>query len=347
MSSTGRRFLCAVAAIACVALMGTARPSRPAPTPSPTASPTPAPINPSVMIYPFEVQGDLPSATGIQVAEIFAQQIQSQADINVLPLPAGVARANYLSNALKLSADYYVSGFLTPLGDGASLVQQIVSVQTGIQVFSRTAIIQNTSDAQAQAQVARTFIIAYSGRYSASVDQSDAQASPTPSVDNGSSVSLGGLGNLFGLLKHGNRTGQGSFAPPVKIADANKPTRVVIVPRVSGPNVSADTLTSATQALQATLSRAYRTQGSDLAIVDVAQSADRICGANRNATVAAGSLSQVHQSGFRGKTMSRFTLDVYTCFGATIFHTMQTAAGLQDAINATAAAYAAAHPSNS
>jgi hypothetical protein len=347
LSSTGRRFLCAVAAVACVALMGTARPPRPTPTPSPSASPTPAPVNPFVLIYPFEIQGDLPPATGFQVAQIFAQQIQSQPDINVLPLPAGVVRANYLSTAVKLGADYYVSGFLTPLGDGASLVQQIVSVQTGIQVFSRTAIIQNTGDAQAQAQLARTFIIAYSGRYAASVDESDAQATPTPSADNGSSVSLGGLGSLFGLFKHGGGTSHSSFAPPAQVADANKPTRVVIVPRVSGPNVSADTLTSATQALQATLSRAYRTQGSELAIVDVAQSADRICGANRNATVAAGSLSEVHQSGFRGKTTSTFTLDVYTCFGATLFHTTQTAAGLHDAINAATAAYASAHPSNS
>jgi len=340
LPSTGRRFLSTVATVAFVAFCGVAigGATPPAPSPTPAADVT----NPVVVVYPFEVQGDLPPATGTQLAQIFMHELQSQQDITVRPLPAGVVRANYLSNAIKLGADYYISGYFTPLGDSASLVQQLVSVQTGIQVFSQTAVIQNAGDAQAQASAARARIIYLSGRDFASVDQSDAaDASPTPSSDNGSSI---GIGNLFGLLKHdkGNARGSG----PAKIADVAKPSRIAIVPRVMG-GVSAQTLAAATQQLQALLGRAYHTQYSNLETTNVAKSADAMCGTNRNATVVAGSVSQSRRGGFRPKTISTFVLTTYTCFGVPLYSTTQSADNLNDAIAAAVTAYVAKHPQNS
>jgi TolB-like protein len=345
LSSTGRRLFCAIAAVACVALMGAARPSRPAPTPVPTAIPTPAPLVPVLVVYPFEVQGGLQAATGTQVAQIITQQIQSQPKIQADPVPVAVPRTDYLINARELNADYYVSGYLTPMGDGASLLLQLVSVQTGIQVWSHTAIIQNTDDAQAQGDLTRQAVLVISGVDQTSVDQSDsAQATPTPSADNGSSFNLGGLKNLFGLLKHGKAAPNVSYAPPAQVADANKPARVIIAMRVSGSGIPGDVLTSATQTMVRSLSRAYRVRNSDLAVTDVASSTNAICGSHRDATIAAGSLAQTHD---RGRTVSTFSLDIYACFGASIFHVDKTADSLQDAINAAAAAYASAHASNS
>ena len=77
---------------------------------------------------------------------------------------------------------------------------------------------------------------------------------------------------------------------------------------------------------------------------NVQQSADTICVTNRDNTVATGTLAQ---SSDHRKTAYQFDLFVYTCFGATLGHQTGKASSIKNAVAASVAAYATAHPDNS
>jgi len=84
-------------------------PSTPAPTPTPYAVPTPA--IPVLIIYPFQVNGDADKKAGQKLASLFLAQMAGQGGIVVKPISTqGVARSDYLSDALKNGADYYPYG---------------------------------------------------------------------------------------------------------------------------------------------------------------------------------------------------------------------------------------------
>ena len=128
------------------------------------------------------------------------------------------------------------------------------------------------------------------------------------------------------------------------VAAANKPSRIVIVARVSGSDYGASAFTAATQALSSTLNRSFKVQSATAQSKDLASTASDVCGTNRNATIAGGTLSQVHS----GKNMqASFTLRVYTCFGAVLYEGTATSGSVNDAINNVVNAYATAHPQNS
>ncbi|HLJ73808.1 MAG TPA: hypothetical protein VKU62_04440, partial [Thermoanaerobaculia bacterium] len=129
--SAARRLLGLMLVFASIALVSAA-PSTAAPTatpsPSPrgsaTAKPLPAatafvPNGPEVIIYPFEAEQGLTPQVGLQVAQIFVQQFDASGGVIVLPVAQGVKREDYLKHARDVHADYYISGYLTPIGNGA------------------------------------------------------------------------------------------------------------------------------------------------------------------------------------------------------------------------------------
>src|SRR5947209_16837435 len=108
------------------------------PTPAPTPAVTPTPALPVLIIYPFQVNGDADKTSGAKLAALFAGQMQTAGGLAIKPLATtvGIARADYLTNAIKSGADYYVSGYLTPLGDEVALVEQVVSTSSGAIVWA-------------------------------------------------------------------------------------------------------------------------------------------------------------------------------------------------------------------
>ncbi len=332
------RPLAALVLAASVALVAAApaKPSHPSPTPSPspTAKPAPPAAAPTVMVFPFDVDSELPAKSGQQVAQIFDQQIQQAGGVTVLPAPAGTQRTDFGKVAQKANADFYVSGFLTAVGDGAAMVLQVVSADSGVMVFSHTAQVTSAEQASAEALTAREVILARSGLLQ-SPDQAPQKATPEPSPsDNGGNYNLS---NFFGIFKHH------SSGPPV-VAAADKPSRVVLVARVTGTGFSTSNLASATQTLWTTLNRSFKTQGSNAAANDLATTASDVCGSNRNATIAGGTLAQQHN----GKaTQAAFTLRIYTCFGAVLYEGTATAGSVNEAITSAVTAYATSHPQNS
>lgn len=313
---------------------------RATPTPLTLTTPTPAPtapsIRPAVIVYPFDIGSDMPKGASQQIATIFDQQLTAAGGIVVITPSAGVARAQYLTSAAANHADYYISGFLTAVGDSAALTTQLVSVRTGIMLRSTTVSISSASDAAAQALAARDLMFADSGVAQANID-TGAQATPTPSSDNGASVSLNNAGSFLGLFHH-SRAAAATPGPTVK------PARVAVVARVDG-NVDPSALTVATNHLNEALSHNFTTREGAVDSKGVAAQANAVCGNHRDATIVAGSVAQTPRRGFRHET-DTFHLSVYTCFGAPLYEGSSDGSSVEGAIDAAVHDYVTAHPLN-
>jgi len=327
------------AACAAVALMGARPTPKPAPTPTPAPAPTatPRPAIPMLVVFPFQTSSDLKAGTGARAAALFAQQMNGAGGIDALTGPATVQRADYLSYARKLQADYYLMGYMTPLGQGVSLVEQLVSTQSGTLVYGQTAQINSFDDASAQAIQIHGAVMAMeqseAERYAA--DQASSTTTPAPSSQ--ANISKG-FSDIAGLFKH--------HAATPKPAAAPKPEKGVFVVRASGTVPAAD-LARATTVLYSALNAHFNAHLTSVTPVDMAKQADGICGSSRDNSIAAGSLSAVTtRHGLGARTVWTFKLAMYTCFGAKLVETPGTGDTLDNAVRAAVDAYAAAHPQN-
>ena len=328
-----------------VALLA-ATPVAPASTPTPLPLLTPAPAatagigTPVVLVYPFDVQGGLDQKIGAAMAQITGQAMSAPGGVTVLPVPTGVTRANFLANAKAFKADYYISGYVTPVGEIAAVVIQLVAVDSGIIIYSQTAQVATVGDVASQALVERDAILvnAHPGNRQ---NVSTANETPAPTSTNGANMKIGGLSGIVDSVfgKHGKPTPKPGATPVVK------PQRGVIVARVTGGTEIAGDLTNATSYLYTALNHYYNAQMTGVT-QNVVQSADAICGTNRNNTIATGSLAETKSGGHHPKVQVAFTLSVYTCFGAQLAQQIGTADNINAAINAAVNAYATAHPDN-
>jgi hypothetical protein len=296
---------------------------------------------PEVLVYPFDVQAGIDARIGMAIAQILAQEMTAAGGINVPPVPRGVKRADFLDNARASHADFYISGYVTPVGDSAAVVEQVVSVDSGVILFSQTAQVSSVADVASQSLLARSQILAFVNRGSEQVE-TQASATPAPaSTTNGAKVPINGIDNIVGsVFKHkGAGPSPKASAPPV-----SKPSRGVIVAPVaaSGTIAPAD-LSDALRELYFAMNRHFSTQMTSVT-ADVSQSADAICGSNRDNTIATGTLEET--PAHHGHQVV-FTLRVYTCFGATLEHEVGKGNSIKTAVDAAATAYATAHPDNS
>ncbi|HVN68847.1 MAG TPA: hypothetical protein VMU38_04220 [Candidatus Binatia bacterium] len=334
---TSLRRLCGLALICASLFFATA--VAPAPTPTPPPAPTPAPPalsqQPVVMIYPFDVQTGADARIGQAIAQILGQEMSAAGGITVPPVPQGVKRADFLENARAAHADFYISGYVTPVGDSAAVVEQVVSVDSGVILFSQTAQVTSVADVASQSLLARSEILTFLGRGTQNVG-AQASNSPAPSSTNGAQVPIQGIGSIVNsVFKHKG----GKTPTPAPVV---KPSRGVIVAPVtaSGSVVPAD-LSNAGHELYFALNGYYNAQLTAVT-TPVATSAETICGENRNNSIATGTLAE----NGRGKTAFTFTLTLYTCFGAVLGRQSGTGPSIKSAVDAAAAAYAKAHPDN-
>lgn len=258
--------------------------------------------------------------------------------VNVLPIPQNVARANYQTYARQQRAEFYISGYVTPIGETASVVEQLVGVNDGIVLFSQTAQINSVADVASQALQARSFIIAYANRGTQTI-QSTSSNTPAPAVTNGAQVKLRGITGIVDSVFHHR-----SAATPTPMPASAKPARGVIIAAISpSGNVPAADLTNATNELYFAMVRRFNASITALK-GNVATSADAICGTHRNNTIATGTLAENIPK--RGREVD-FTLTVYTCFGAVLDTRTGKGESIKAAVDAAVSAYALAHPENS
>ena len=132
---------------------------------------------PSVVVYPLIPNGTgLGTDAGPRIAITIATQISQLGGVEVKPAPPGIEQRDFLIQARQLGVDFYVTGYVTPLGGEASVVEQLVSAKSGAIVWSNTAQLSTYGDAVGQASLIRTAILSYAARAVASLQP----VGPTP-----------------------------------------------------------------------------------------------------------------------------------------------------------------------
>lgn len=210
---------------------------------------TPSGPPPVVVVYPLTVGGDTEREAGGRIGVLYATRLAELGGITVKPPTPGTARAQFLERARGQSADYYVTGFLTPLGNDVSVVNQIVSTASGIVVWSDTVQIRTYAEAAGQAELIRAAILRHAGRSLAALD---AVAAPTgapsaqPSGKNDS--------NISGLFRGRKRPGPNSSAPTPSGQTPGAPTSAqpkavaaTAQPKAAAATTQPKTVTATTQ----------------------------------------------------------------------------------------------------
>ncbi|HEY5425645.1 MAG TPA: hypothetical protein VIJ77_03760 [Candidatus Tumulicola sp.] len=313
------------------------------PTPAPTLSPKPAPAatpfagTVSVLIYPFDVQTGVDPKIGMAIAQILAQEMTAAGGLSVMAVPSGIKRPDFLRNAHEQNADFYISGYVTPVGESAAVVEQVVSVESGVILFSQTAQVQSVADVASQSLQARAQILAFVNRSTQNI-AAQSTRTPEPTSTNGANVKIGGISSIVDSVFH--HKGAATPAP----TPAVKPDRGMIVAPVtaSGSAPSSD-VHNATNELFFAMQRHYAVALTGVT-TSVAQSASAICGEKRNNTIASGTLAETAPA--HGRPEVTFTLSIYTCFGAVLERAVGKGDSFKHAIDAAVTTYAGAHPNN-
>ncbi len=159
------------------------------------ASPPPSFYSkPNVIVFPFISNGSsVDREASSRLATIIATSMANTGLVTVTPPPPGTDRKDYLNVARTNRSDYYVSGFISPLGNGVSIVEQVVSTATGIVVYSQSTQLNTYNDAAGQGDDLATFVSRHANRGLAAIGTPPPAVSPTPSASNGPEANLGKL----------------------------------------------------------------------------------------------------------------------------------------------------------
>jgi hypothetical protein len=166
---------------------------------------------PSVVVYPLTVSGgnDPGGELGSNIAVLISNKLADLGGLVVKPYVPGTARAQYLDAAIKQGADYYVTGYLTPVGGDVSMIVQVVSTNSGSVVFSTTAIARTYADAVGQADVVRQAILRHAGRAYAAIDA----PAPAPTATKADLTDNGNVDLTKALGRHKRGGAPASPAP--------------------------------------------------------------------------------------------------------------------------------------
>lgn len=151
---------------------------------------------PRVVVYPLTVNGDAQQDAGDRLAVLFAQQM-SENGVEVVPPVPGTQRSDFLKAARKLNCDYYVTGFITPLGAEVTVVEQVVSTTSGTVVASNSAELLTYADASGQGALLASLVRRHAERALAPLNDTNAAAATPEPKQSGPETSLSKLGNIF------------------------------------------------------------------------------------------------------------------------------------------------------
>ena len=166
------------------------------------AAPPPSDL-PSVVVFPLTATASLDRETNARIVMLLGEQIAEGGQVRVLPADPEVTRPDYLSSARKAGAQFYVTGFLTPLGSGASIVEQLVSTQSGVIIFSNSGQLQTYRDASGQGDILRAAIVHSSATHGYTSFAPDQQPKGAASAAPGHGTSTTAPeANVGGLFRH-------------------------------------------------------------------------------------------------------------------------------------------------
>jgi TolB-like protein len=149
---------------------------------------------PTVIVYPFSANtSTVDREASSRLATIIATGMANSGKVFVTPPPPGTERKDFLSVARANHADYYISGFISPLGNGVSVVEQVVSTVSGIVVYSQSAQLATYDDAAGQGDDLANLVTRHANRGLAGIGTPPPQASPTAAPSSGPEANLGKL----------------------------------------------------------------------------------------------------------------------------------------------------------
>jgi TolB-like protein len=224
-------------------------------------------IIPTVIVYPLAASSaQLDRETSARIATTLATQIAQGGSVKVIAPKPGVERANFLSDARSVGANYYVTGFVTPLGQGASVVEQVVSTVSGTLVFSETNYITSLDEIAAQGDQLRQGIIDRSTR-GIQAFQAPPPPAPTPEPEpsNGTQTPFS---KLFGHKK--------AAAEPENVAATPPQNAMIAVLTVGG---SADP--AHRSAAANSIAAAFERDGRHAVVVSADAPSNGVCTANK------------------------------------------------------------------
>jgi hypothetical protein len=182
---------------------------------------------PVVVVYPFTVSGSTtdPQAGG-NLAVLLSNGLQALGGVEVKPFTPGTGRPDFLIAAQKQNADYYVTGFLTPIGPEFSLITQVVSTYGGSVVWSNSITIRTYKDALAEADALHGAILTHAQRSLSSIAAQPVEPTPQPVTSDAAGV------NLTKALGRHHRDAPSpapsASAPAAAVALAGKPAGALI-----------------------------------------------------------------------------------------------------------------------
>ena len=264
-------------------------------------------IVPTVIVYPLAASSTtIDREASARITITLATQIALGGLIKVVPAKTDVERQNYLTDARAAGANYYVTGFITPLGNGASVVEQVVSTSSGTLVFSVSNYISSFNEIVDQGDQLRQGIVERSQRgIQAFTAPPPPAAPPQPEPSNGTDVSVN---NLFGHKKS-----SGPAAPPPPPASATIAILAV------GGSAGADARSAAAQALAA----AIGADGRKAVVVNAVAPSSDVCISNKATALIASWLETP-----AGAPKSSLRTIAYACDGKIAYdQTVQYASG--------------------
>jgi hypothetical protein len=223
--------------------------------------------------------------------------------VTVVPPTPGTERKDYLTAARAVGADYYIAGFISPLGNGVSMVEQVVGVSSGIIVYSNTGQLTTYQDAAGQGDQLAAFVSQYANRNLSAIGTPPPASTPAPAASAGNEANLSGLGKLFG--RHRQAAASPTPKPivsPTPIAGPAGTSSIALtspapVVRTMAPRPQASPTAAATAVVPVSGTapadlRTYATQHvAEIARADQADTPAAACQVSASRTVLAGVLS--------------------------------------------------------
>ncbi|HTD38216.1 MAG TPA: hypothetical protein VK669_11925 [Candidatus Limnocylindrales bacterium] len=283
-------------------------------------------IKPSVIVYPFTATGSsVDREASSRLATLIATRMAESGRVIVVPPPPGTERKDFLSVARAQRADYYVSGFISPLGTGVSLVEQVVSTTSGIVVFSQSAQINTYAEGAGQGDDLAQFVAAHANRALAGIGTPPPQSSPTPAASGGPQANLT---SILSRRKKSTPTPRPAAKPtPAPAASAPAAALTNVTPAPATPRAVAATTTAPRATSAETYAIVPVAGNAEAALRELAtqrlvshtsgeraQSAAAACAAHAVRAVLAGTLSVRRQTIFGGGN-ARFELTASDCAG--------------------------------
>jgi TolB-like protein len=298
----------------------------------PLVAATPPPgiySKPNVIVFPFTSNGSsIDREASSRLATIIATSMANTGLVTVTPPPPGTERKDYLTVTRANRSEYYVSGFISPLGNGVSIVEQVVSAATGIVVFSQSTQINTYTDAAGQGDDLAAFVSRHANRGFSAIGTPPPAASPTPAASNGPQADVS---KLFGRKKKPAATPKPTTAPtarpivnataPPAVANAQTPRPAAATPATVA---AAATQTYAVVPVGGVASEALRelaaTRLAERAHAERTASAAAACSSGHAPhAVLAGTLT-VTPEGTTGGGNAKFELTASDCTGKRLWH---------------------------